>query len=582
MGVSMKNYLSFFVFFGFLLCSFAGSTEEALLPADQLLESYKTAKNENERYQQLSTLSKKVILIAKAADTKQYIQVISDMVSLSKSVGDADWVANKGNQLIQAVSENKFQLLIQEYTMVPVEQSLQDDLLYYIAKCTEGFQHVYLSKQVNPYLLDIKDMKVLSGVYLYFEKMQQVLSQSADYIQRDVENILHSIGFLYCLKYQQLTNEELGAWLPRMSSEGMQKLLTAIDNDILNVANGKPVVLEKSIFVDKILYQILFDRYQHDPFNDWQYIKPLKSIIAAIFKYQQLDWNIPTQDIQFLIDHLSPMAFVNFCNELGGFIVQKKLVSQDLALRLLKTYDLLNETLKQENYLYDATTFINAYTILKKSIQPKGELEGAYHLAGVSFQEVIIAFNNMTDIVAGARTENHFVNLAFDYFQYDDETGYFVGRTSAGPSQFVMRFKLQGHGKLHICINEECGTGTRYYQFPEYLSLLNQNKNLILPGLYKGKVRFEDGSQNEVRLLVSSVGGYLVGNLDFANHNHLGFDKGINDNSDGVLYLAGRVSAVPTIHVLRAVLDSKNQLSGVWFATSKAKIGKFILVKQKL
>jgi hypothetical protein len=554
--------------------------EDALPSAEQIFATYKTAKNENERYQQIGQLTKKTDAIAQVQAPKTYLQIFKEMIEFSQSAGDADWVTNRLKQLIQIVSETKFQLLTKTHQIVPLEVDLQNEYIFYLGLSSENFQHVYLSKQVTPFLIQLSEKNDFIKAYGFFEKIGESLNQVAEYIERDIENAKFAVAFLFCQNYRALQSEELELWLPRMSSEGMQKLFVTLDSHILSAVQGTTHDIAKATLVSKILFQILFEQFKNDPFNEWQYIKALKCIIAATNKYQQLGWVIPPADVQFLIEHLSPMAFVNFCNELGGYVVQKKVISLDLARQLLKTYELLNATIKKEKYLYDAVTFLNAFSILQKSLLPHSDIEGAYRLHSSKYEELIIAFSSNTTMVAGVRTDDQFVNLAFDYMQYEEDGKVFVGRTSVGPGQFVLQFKVIGNGRLEACINGECASATRYYKFPEFLSLLGKDKNLILPGIYKGKVTFADGIHDDVKLLVSAVGGYLVGNFDFGVHNHLGLDKGIHENTDGVLYLSGKVSTVPAIHIIRAVLNSKNQLSGVWFATTKAKIGKFTLVKQ--
>ena len=580
----MKTVLSIIIFVGIILLKLNLFSEELGIPTPQNLEAqFKAAQNENQRYQVLDDIGKSINLIAENSEAKTYLKVINELVIYSKLQNDADWVGRKGTQIIQQVSEVKVQSILKISGPIINDKELQQDFLFYFVNVTEAFQFSYLSQTLRTALLPITDLNLIENAFLFFEKIELTIVNPVDYIQRELVSLKSTAAFLFCRDFRNISASVLNIWISRLNSDGMQRLLNEIESQILTSQSTDQIAIENSLSVTKSLYALIFERYKNDYLNDWQYIRALKILSAGVLKFEEMDWSIDQKNLNFIIQHFTPVSFVSFCNEFGNLSLQRVVISRKSALLLMPSYNLLKQTLVEKKYGYEASTFNSGYLKIKKAAYTDYEIEGSYKITHPDYSQLIIAFKNRTEIVAGLQTPRETINIAFDHFQFDDASGNYISSSLMGATQFVLKFKFGADKKISGCLNTVCFIGTKTFSFPNYLNLLDSGKSLTVPGFYRGQIKYENGSIENAELFVSSISGTLIGNLKFYRNKSLkldlAFDMGLFDNKDGVLYLASRVNSVPTIHIFRGYLKDSKTLTGVWFTTSKVKLGKFNLIK---
>jgi hypothetical protein len=566
---------------GLLFTNLKVIAEEPLPSPEKIAEDFKATTNENQRYQAFNQLANKAELIAHQQNVKTYISVIQELITYSESLGDAGWVGSAGSLVIQGVSEVKVKLIMAAVGVIPLQAADQNDFLFYFKFVGESFQYNYLNRDVRQSVLYMTDLNYLSTAYFFLLRIEgENLIRPLEYLKENLRNLLYETAYLYCRQYPKLSEQQLEEWLPRLSTVLMIKLLSDIDSQILTVQQHEQKAVDQDIFIAKFLYKIIYAEFKNDPFNDWKYQAPLNTISAAVKKYEQMDWTLKLTDVQFLIDSLTPNYFISLCNGLGALIMKRDFISPSLAQQLMPAYDLLNDYIKLKKYLNDSDIFNTAYVMIKKAIVPRGEIEGEYRIENSKYSKLIVAFTNEKDMVAGLQSKDTYINVAFDRFDYEESDGYFISRSVQGPSLFVLKFKHTSNKNTQVCINEECYRATKVYNFQDYLAQLGKgNPNINVDGLYKGMIVTEDGNSEHGEVLISSVGGYLVGNFKFGSQINIAFDIGIHENTYGVLYLAAKVTNLPTYHIFRGLLKRDNHLCGEWFSTSKSQIGTFCLAK---
>ena len=349
----MKTVLSIIIFVGIILLKLNLFSEELGIPTPQNLEAqFKAAQNENQRYQVLDDIGKSINLIAENSEAKTYLKVINELVIYSKLQNDADWVGRKGTQIIQQVSEVKVQSILKISGPIINDKELQQDFLFYFVNVTEAFQFSYLSQTLRTALLPITDLNLIENAFLFFEKIELTIVNPVDYIQRELVSLKSTAAFLFCRDFRNISASVLNIWISRLNSDGMQRLLNEIESQILTSQSTDQIAIENSLSVTKSLYALIFERYKNDYLNDWQYIRALKILSAGVLKFEEMDWSIDQKNLNFIIQHFTPVSFVSFCNEFGNLSLQRVVISRKSALLLMPSYNLLKQTLVEKKYGY--------------------------------------------------------------------------------------------------------------------------------------------------------------------------------------------------------------------------------------
>jgi hypothetical protein len=578
---------AFLVALIFGLGGFSSAAFGALPTPSDLLQRFKETQNENQRFQVFNDLDGQVEAIADSSEVRKYLEVIGEMIEYSSSKNDSSWVPGKGRELRQKISGIKISRFVSSNNIVPIPVKEREEFIFYFSLSSEQTQFSYLSQSAPKAVLDRQELQFLRNSYDFFSELKKNLHNPVDYISNSLNSVLNLTALLVGRKFKEISFDELKLWCLRMTPEGHSKLMDLMENELYPGPKEPNEEFRKIAMTFKLIHAVLFEKFKHDPFNEWQFNRPLALLKTLILKYVSNSWPVHTEDFSYAIENSPNPSLVLFSDSLADNIVRRTNITESQGRALLPAFELLKEALIKRGLNSDY--FKAAYSILQRSQMKFDEIEGRYRINHPFFGRFVLLNKNGHTLVAGINRDDRNVSILFENIdEIDPITGQFVTGTVAGDAHHTLKFKMTGKGTLAGCLGEVCFTGERVEKFPHYIQKLDKDQSkessgtgIKGVGFYRGPVELYNGTTMFGDLEISSLHDKYAGGIRFTNGIFMSFADGLKVNKRGIVYIAGVAYNVRAMHQFRGFVNSRGQFEGVWISTNIGKVAKFSLTKTK-
>jgi|GEM_PF-4240186 len=424
--------------------------------------------------------------------------------------------------------------------------------------------------------------------YQFFSDLERDFHSPIDYIANSLKSLSYTTAHLICRQFKLLEINELNSWILRMNSEGNTKLLELMEIELYPGPQEPTTVLRKIALSFKVIHKILFQKFQNDPFNDWQYNRPLSLLKTLVLKYESNNWEINRDDLEYVLKNLSNPNLQLFSDALSDNVIRRESITEKQGKSLLPPFEIVKRTLEERGMV--SQYFNQAYLALMRSQMQFEKIEGTYLINHPIFSKLILLNKNGRSLVAGINSRDRNVSILFENIDdIDRRTGQFIAGSTSGDAFFILKFKSERPGVISGCLGDICFQGHRVETFPNYLNKLNTESDTLeknpkktdVVGSYQGVFQTPTGKSTAGTLKIDVLHGKYMGGMRLNNGIFVAFGDGIQENKGGIVYILGPAYSVGALHQFRGFINKQGRLEGVWISTNIGTVAHFALAKVK-